>query len=50
MKRLTTLSTGSNEEHMRKLLPLSSLIEEVTAPHREFGIAIEGYRGKPARR
>ncbi|CAN7630486.1 ActS/PrrB/RegB family redox-sensitive histidine kinase [Rhizobium sp. LjRoot254] len=39
MKRLTTLS-ADNEEHM-KLLPLSSLIEEVTAPHREFGIAIE---------
>jgi two-component system sensor histidine kinase RegB len=39
MKRLTTLSTG-NEEHMR-LLPLSSLIEEVTAPHREFGISID---------
>jgi two-component system sensor histidine kinase RegB len=39
LKRLTTLSTGT-EEHM-KLLPLSSLIEEVVAPHREFGIAIE---------
>jgi two-component system sensor histidine kinase RegB len=39
LKRLTTLSTGS-EEHM-KLLPLSSLIEEVVSPHREFGIAIE---------
>lgn len=39
LKRLTTLSTGT-EEHM-KLLPLSSLIEEVVAPYREFGIAIE---------
>lgn len=38
LRRLTTLSTGS-EEHM-KLLPLSSLIEEVVAPHREFGIEI----------
>ncbi|MQW88612.1 ActS/PrrB/RegB family redox-sensitive histidine kinase [Sinorhizobium saheli] len=39
LKRLTTLSSES-EEHMR-LLPLSSLIEEVMAPHREFGIEIE---------
>ena len=39
LKRLTTLSAGG-EEHM-KLLPLSSLIEEVAAPHREFGIRIE---------
>jgi two-component system sensor histidine kinase RegB len=39
LKRLTTLSTGS-EEHM-KVLPLSSLIEEVVAPYRDFGIAIE---------
>jgi two-component system, sensor histidine kinase RegB len=39
MKRLTTLS-ADNEEHMRRM-PLSSLIEEVTAPHREFGIAID---------
>ena len=39
MKRLTTLSSGS-EEHLRKM-PLSSLIEEVTAPHREFGIDIK---------
>jgi two-component system, sensor histidine kinase RegB len=38
MRRLTTLSTG-NEEHMR-LLPLSSLVEEVAAPHRHFGIEI----------
>ncbi|OHV79247.1 ActS/PrrB/RegB family redox-sensitive histidine kinase [Ensifer sp. LCM 4579] len=39
LKRLTTLSSES-EEHMR-LLPLSSLIEEVMAPHREFGIEIK---------
>ncbi|MFB2553034.1 ActS/PrrB/RegB family redox-sensitive histidine kinase [Ensifer soli] len=38
LRRLTTLSS-ENEEQMR-LLPLSSLIEEVAAPHREFGIAI----------
>lgn len=38
LKRLTTLSS-ENEEHMR-VLPLSSLIEEVVAPHREFGITI----------
>lgn len=39
LRRLTTLST-ENEAHMRRL-PLSSLIEEVMAPHREFGIRIE---------
>ncbi|WP_248448215.1 ActS/PrrB/RegB family redox-sensitive histidine kinase [Sinorhizobium meliloti] len=39
LRRLTTLSSES-EEHMR-LLPLSSLIEEVMAPHREFGIEIQ---------
>ena len=38
LKRLTTLSTG-DEQHMRQL-PLSSLIEEVMAPHREFGIKL----------
>ena len=45
MKRLTTLS-ADNEEHMKRL-PLSSLIEEVTAPHREFGIAIEVIERSP---
>lgn len=45
MRRLTTLSTGS-EEHMRKM-PLSSLIEEVTAPHREFGIDIRVIEESP---
>lgn len=38
LRRLTTLS-ADDEEHMRRL-PLSSLIEEVVAPHREFGVAI----------
>jgi two-component system, sensor histidine kinase RegB len=38
LKRLTTLSS-ENEAHMRHL-PLSSLIEEVMAPHREFGIRL----------
>lgn len=45
MKRLTTLS-ADNEEHMRRM-PLSSLIEEVTAPHREFGIEIEVVEQSP---
>lgn len=39
LRRLTTLSTD-DEEHMRKL-PLSSLLEEVVAPHREFGVEID---------
>ncbi len=38
LRRLTTLS--SEEAEAMKLLPLSSLIEEVTAPHRDFGIRI----------
>jgi len=38
MRRLATLSS-TEEAHMR-LLPLSSLIEEVIAPHREFGVTI----------
>ncbi|WP_307233083.1 ActS/PrrB/RegB family redox-sensitive histidine kinase [Pararhizobium capsulatum] len=38
LRRLTTLSS-EDEAHMRRL-PLSSLIEEVMAPHREFGIQI----------
>tara|TARA_R110002020_G_scaffold76944_8_gene194659 strand:- start:4160 stop:5506 length:1347 start_codon:yes stop_codon:yes gene_type:complete len=38
LKRLTSLSAAS-EEHMRRL-PLSSMIEDVIAPHRQFGIAI----------
>ena len=39
LRRLTTLSS-EGEAHMR-VLPLSSLIEEVVAPHREFGIKIK---------
>ncbi|MGF9566382.1 ActS/PrrB/RegB family redox-sensitive histidine kinase [Neorhizobium sp. JUb45] len=39
LRRLTSLSTD-DEEHMRRL-PLSSLIEEVTAPHRQFDISIK---------
>jgi len=38
LKRLTSLSTES-EEHLARL-PLTSLVEEVTAPHRDFGISI----------
>ncbi|MCF3642317.1 ActS/PrrB/RegB family redox-sensitive histidine kinase [Rhizobium sp. TRM95111] len=38
LRRLTTLS-AADEAHMR-LLPLSSLLEEVMAPHREFGIRL----------
>jgi two-component system, sensor histidine kinase RegB len=39
LKRLTSLSTES-EAHLARL-PLTSLIEEVIAPHRDFGIAIK---------
>ncbi|MGO7909449.1 ActS/PrrB/RegB family redox-sensitive histidine kinase [Rhizobium leguminosarum] len=39
LRRLTTLSS-EGEAHMRRL-PLSSMIEEIVAPHREFGIALE---------
>lgn len=38
LKRLTSLSSES-EEHMARL-PITSLIEEVIAPHRDFGIRI----------
>lgn len=38
LRRLTTLS--ADQEEAMRFLPLSSLIEEVTAPHREFGIRI----------
>jgi two-component system sensor histidine kinase RegB len=38
LKRLTSLSSES-EAHLDRL-PLTSLIEEVCAPHRDFGIAI----------
>ena len=39
LKRLTSLSS-ENEAHMARM-PLTSLVEEATAPHRDFGIAIE---------
>ncbi len=39
IRRLTTLSS-SGEAHLRNL-PLTSLIEEVIAPHREFGVEIK---------
>jgi two-component system sensor histidine kinase RegB len=39
LKRLTSLSS-EGEAHMAQL-PVTSLIEEVTAPHRDFGIAIK---------
>ncbi|MBN9076196.1 MAG: two-component sensor histidine kinase [Rhizobiales bacterium 65-79] len=39
LKRLTSLSS-EGEAHMAQL-PITSLIEEVTAPHRDFGIAIK---------
>ncbi|KAF1856001.1 hypothetical protein Lal_00001511 [Lupinus albus] len=38
LRRLTSLS-ADNEEHMRRL-PFSSLIEEVIAPQRQFGIEL----------
>jgi len=38
LKRLTSLSS-EGEPHLTRL-PLTSLVEEVTAPHRDFGIAI----------
>lgn len=44
MRRLTTLASA-DDEHMRRL-PLSSLIEEVVAPHREFGVKIEVVNNK----
>ena len=44
LKRLTSLSSDS-EAHMARL-PLTSLIEEVTAPHRDFGIVIKMVAGE----
>jgi two-component system sensor histidine kinase RegB len=46
LKRLTNLSSES-EAHMARL-PLTSLIEEVIAPHREFGIEIRLAPGERA--
>ena len=39
LKRLTSLSSES-EEHLARL-PLTSLVEEVIAPHRDFGVSIK---------
>jgi two-component system sensor histidine kinase RegB len=39
LKRLTSLSS-EGEEHLARL-PLTSLVEEVIAPHRDFGISIK---------
>ena len=39
LKRLTSLSS-EGEAHLARL-PLTSLVEEVTAPHRDFGISIK---------
>lgn len=44
LRRLSTLS-AEDEAHMVRL-PLGSLIEEVIAPHREFGIDIQVVHGK----
>lgn len=46
LKRLTSLS-AENEGHMTRL-PLTSLIEEVIAPHRDFGIDIRIEPGETA--
>ncbi|OCW56070.1 ActS/PrrB/RegB family redox-sensitive histidine kinase [Hoeflea olei] len=43
LRRLSTLNSD-DEAHMVRL-PLDSLIEEVIAPHREFGIAIDVVHG-----
>ncbi|MCW4115091.1 ActS/PrrB/RegB family redox-sensitive histidine kinase [Aurantimonas sp. MSK8Z-1] len=48
LRRLTTLS-ADGEEHLARL-PLMSLIEEVSEPHRDFGVAIDvvvDYRDGP---
>ncbi len=47
LQRLTSLSS-ENEEHMSRM-PLSSLIEEVVAPHRHFGIDLEVVRQEGAK-
>jgi two-component system sensor histidine kinase RegB len=44
LKRLTSLSTES-ESHLARL-PLTSLVEEVTAPHRDFGVSIRMQPGE----
>jgi two-component system, sensor histidine kinase RegB len=44
LRRLTSLSAES-EAHMLRM-PLTALIEDAVAPHREFGIAIDMVAGK----
>ncbi len=44
LKRLTSLSS-EGEEHMARL-PVTSLIEEVIAPHRDFGVELRLEPGK----
>lgn len=44
LRQLTTLSSTS-EEHMARL-PLLSLVEEVSEPHRDFGVAIRVEAGE----
>ncbi|TIP98059.1 MAG: sensor histidine kinase, partial [Mesorhizobium sp.] len=39
LKRLTSLSS-EGEAHLSRM-PLTSLVEEMTAPHRDFGISIK---------
>jgi two-component system, sensor histidine kinase RegB len=46
LKRLTSLSS-EGEVHLARL-PLTSLVEEISAPHRDFGIAIELAPGEQA--
>jgi len=46
LKRLTSLSS-EGEVHLARL-PLTSLVEEIAAPHRDFGIAIELTPGEQA--
>ncbi len=45
LRRLTTLSS-EDEAHMRRLT-LSSMMEEIIAPHREFGINLEFIEKSP---
>ncbi|TCL73136.1 ActS/PrrB/RegB family redox-sensitive histidine kinase [Rhizobium sp. BK251] len=47
LRRLTTLSS-EGEAHMSRL-PLSSMIDEIIGPHREFGITVELVEKSPRR-
>lgn len=52
LRKLTSLSSDADEEFFK--LPLTQLVEEVVAPHRDFGIDIqvkrEGRGGEPSGR